>query len=234
MARLVYSCGNYLYSFLAIKYLPFKDSLLRLVEIAEGTIEIDGTNLQDLSLVNLRSIISVIPQEGLIFSGTLRTNLDPFNEYDDAILNSALRASHLLNSATSTNTHENFSLDTKISDQGTNLSLGQKSLISLARAIVKNSHILCLDEVTASADLMTDERIQLSIKKEFKDRTCLAIAHRIQTIIGYDRILIMDSGTVAEFGDPIGLFESKGIFNELCKEARTSLDQIRKAQSSKF
>lgn len=172
-------------------------AFLRLVELEKGTIEIDGFDISKIGLRDLRTRIAVLPQEPTLFSGTLRSNLDPFNQYDDARLWDALKRSYLVDE-TSTHTdphslapsghatpvgiepsdhHEHhklasrFTLDTTIEEEGGNLSLGQRSLVSLARALVKDSQIILLDEATASVDVETDAKIQATIMKEFAGRT---------------------------------------------------------------
>ncbi|KAF9046870.1 ABC transporter [Hymenopellis radicata] len=215
-------------------------ALYRLVELTSGSISIDGIDISTLGLADLRKSLSIIPQDALLFSGTLRSNLDPFNLHDDATLWDALRRSYLVESnkedrdspdATSTG---RFNLDTTIEDEGANLSIGQRSLVSLARALVKNSKILILDEATASVDYETDRNIQDTISKEFSDRTILCIAHRLRTIISYDRICVLDAGEIAEFDTPSRLFErSHGIFRGMCDRSSITLDDIKLASKLK-
>ena len=153
----------------------------------------------------------------MLFSGTVRTNLDPFNLHDDARLWDALRRSYLVPpvSGDATPAHSNrISLDSPVEPDGANLSVGERSLLSLARALVKDSKIVVLDEATsvyiallpalmtdptrsASVDLETDSKIQDTIQSEFTDRTLLCIAHRLRTILSYDRILVLDNGNIA-------------------------------------
>ncbi|GAW05470.1 ABC protein [Lentinula edodes] len=188
--------------------------LLRIVEFS-GLIKIDDVNISEIGLKDLRTKIAIIPQDPILFSGTVRSTLDPFSVYDDVRLWDALRRSFLIedrqsdDSATDIDESSNgyITLDTVIEPEGTNLSLGQRSLLSLARALVKDSRVVILDEATASVDLQTDKRIQDTIRSEFQDRTLLCIAHRLRTIIGYDRILVMDAGRVVEFDSPLALFQ---------------------------
>ena len=139
------------------------------MDVERGSrILIDGVDIANLSLLNLRSVISVIPQEALLFSGTIRSNIDPFGEHDDARLHHALRVSHLLDHDDSSEKPtagrlDNFSLDAIVETQGTNLSAGQKSLVSLARAVVKDCPIIVMDEATASTDVETDQKIRNTI-----------------------------------------------------------------------
>ncbi|KAJ7056631.1 ABC transporter [Mycena amicta] len=214
-------------------------ALFRLVELTSGSIVIDGVDISKIGLGDLRSGLAIIPQDPLLFSGTLRTNLDPFNLADDATLWDALRRSYLVDTVkresissepgTGTSTPTNkFTLDTVIEDEGQNLSVGQRSLVSLARALVKNTKVLVLDEATASVDYETDRKVQDTIAHEFQDRTILCIAHRLATIISYDRICVMDAGNIAEFDTPANLYQiPNGIFRGMCDHSSISLDEIR-------
>ncbi|KAF7327422.1 ABC transporter protein [Mycena kentingensis (nom. inval.)] len=220
--------------------------LFRLVELTSGSIIIDGVDISEIGLGDLRTKLAIIPQDPLLFSGTLRTNLDPFNLADDATLWDALRRSYLVDrtkresinseASTGTNTPVNkFTLDTVIEDEGQNLSVGQRSLVSLARALVKNSKVLVLDEATASVDYETDRNIQDTIAHEFKDRTILCIAHRLATIISYDRIMVMDAGRIAELDTPANLWQiPDGIFRGMCDHSSISLDDIKFARKARM
>ncbi|KAF7375201.1 Oligomycin resistance ATP-dependent permease YOR1 [Mycena sanguinolenta] len=213
-------------------------ALFRLVELTSGSIIIDGVDISKVGLGDLRNGLAIIPQDPLLFSGTLRSNLDPFNLADDATLWDALRRSYLVDpvkregsidegpSGASTPMNK-FTLDSVIEDEGQNLSVGQRSLVSLARALVKDAKILVLDEATASVDYETDRNIQDTIAHEFADRTILCIAHRLATIIGYDRICVMDAGQIAEFDTPARLFELGGIFRGMCDHSSISLEDIK-------
>ncbi|KWU44771.1 ABC transporter [Rhodotorula sp. JG-1b] len=210
-------------------------AMFRIVELSEGTIEIDDIDIRTLGLTQLRERLSIIPQEPLLFNGTIRSNLDPFGLYDDARLWDALRRSWLVDRTSGTDNvaeASRFTLDTPIEDEGANLSVGERSLVSLARALVRDSKIVCLDEATASVDLETDARIQATIRSEFRDKTLLTIAHRIQTILGSDRILVMDRGEISAFAPPLELFDRHdGIFYSLCVQSNISRDDILKAQA---
>jgi len=212
--------------------------LLRIVEFT-GLITIDDVNISNIGLKDLRTKIAIIPQDPILFSGTVRTTLDPFSVYDDARLWDALRRSFLVDERLSSesatdieDTNGQITLDTVIEPEGTNLSLGQRSLLSLARALVKDSRVVILDEATASVDLETDKRIQDTIRSEFQDRTLLCIAHRLRTIIGYDRILVMDAGSIAEFDTPLNLFRTQtSIFRSLCDRSSISLSDIKNSST---
>ncbi|KZT73163.1 hypothetical protein DAEQUDRAFT_808686 [Daedalea quercina L-15889] len=211
-------------------------ALYRLVELTSGSIVIDGVNISTLGLEDLRQSLAIIPQDPLLFSGTLRSNLDPFGYHDDARLWDALRRAYLVEdhkpgsidgTDESVSTGNRFSLDSPVEDEGGNLSIGQRSLVSLARALVKESKILILDEATASVDYETDRKIQDTIAVEFRDRTILCIAHRLRTIIGYDRICVMDAGGIAEFDTPANLFHRPdGIFRSMCERSTITLEDI--------
>ncbi|KAJ7221013.1 ABC transporter [Mycena haematopus] len=221
-------------------------ALFRLVELTSGSIIIDGVDVSKIGLGDLRSGLAIIPQDPLLFSGTLRSNLDPFNLADDATLWDALRRSYLVESVkhegsidegpSGASTPMNkFTLDSVIEDEGQNLSVGQRSLVSLARALVKDAKVLVLDEATASVDYETDRNIQDTITHEFADRTILCIAHRLSTIIAYDRICVMDAGQIAEFDTPARLFEIPGgIFRGMCDHSSISLDDIKMAAKVRF
>ncbi|GAA5895556.1 uncharacterized protein JCM6883_001546 [Sporobolomyces salmoneus] len=200
-------------------------ALFRMVGVSRGRITIDGIDISTLGLAQLREKLSIIPQEPVLFNGTIRSNLDPFSVYDDQRLWDALRRAWLVDRENATG-GSRFSLETRIEDEGANLSVGERSLVSLARALVKNSKIVVLDEATASVDLETDSRIQSTIRTEFKDKTLLCIAHRIATIIAYDRILVLSAGQVQAFDSPLALFDEGGEFYSLCMESKISRQDI--------
>ncbi|KAF9516365.1 hypothetical protein BS47DRAFT_1371770 [Hydnum rufescens UP504] len=204
-------------------------ALFRLVELSSGSIHIDGLDISKLGLRQLRSKISIIPQDPFIFSGTIRSNLDPFSQHDDARLWDALRRSHLVNSFDSEDEKSTprFTLDTTIEPEGSNLSVGERSLLSLARALCKDSQIVVMDEATASVDLETDSKIQETVLAEFSSRTILCIAHRLRTIIHYDKILVLDQGQAIEFDTPLNLFDRKdGVFRSLCEQSHIGRKEI--------
>lgn len=187
-------------------------SLMRLVESASGCIRIDGMDISQVQLQDLRSYISVIPQDPVLFSGSVRTNVDPFRDYTDSDIMTSLNRAHLHGKITS--------LDQEVSEGGTNFSIGERQLICIARALLRKSKIILLDEATASIDVKTDALIQESIKTEFSDCTCLTIAHRINTVMDSDRVLVMDAGRVAELDTVDNLLKSEGIFAGLVNEWR--------------
>lgn len=192
-------------------------ALFRLA-IVEGNIIIDDLDTEHINLQTLRSRISIIPQDPVLFSGTLRYNLDPFEEYDDYVLQNALKEVELNDTANIINR-----LEYKVMDRGGNYSIGQRQLICLARAIVRNNKILMLDEATANVDPQTDAVIQKTIRKKFSDCTVLTIAHRLNTIMDSDKIMVIDKGSVVEFDHPYVLLQnSKSVFYEMVNEAGES------------
>uniref|UniRef100_A0A2M4AD22 Putative abc transporter n=1 Tax=Anopheles triannulatus TaxID=58253 RepID=A0A2M4AD22_9DIPT len=164
----------------------------------DGTIEIDDIDTKTLGLRDLRSKISIIPQDPILFSGTLRSNLDPFEERKDDELWSALDQVELKEPVSS----QAGGLECRMSDGGSNFSMGQRQLVCLARAILRNNKILVLDEATANVDPETDKLIQTTIRTKFAHCTVLTIAHRLHTVMDSDRVLVMDAGRVVEFGHP--------------------------------
>lgn len=205
-------------------------ALFRLVELTSGAITIDGVDISTIGLADLREKISILPQDALLFNGTIRTNLDPFGVYDDQVLWDALKRSWLVDQDfTVAEEGEDakvpvgrFSLDSVVGDEGSNLSVGERSLVSLARALVKDSKIIILDEATAAVDVKTDALIQDTIRQQFSDKTLLCIAHRLRTILEYDRIVVMAAGNIAEVDTPIKLYRQRGIFHGMCERSSIS------------
>ncbi|XP_066120060.1 ATP-binding cassette sub-family C member 3 isoform X1 [Saccopteryx bilineata] len=189
--------------------------LFRILEAAEGKIYIDGLNVADIGLHDLRSQLTIIPQDPILFSGTLRMNLDPFGNYSEDDIWRALELSHLHTFVSS----QPAGLDFLCSEGGENLSVGQRQLVCLARALLRKSRILVLDEATAAIDLETDDLIQATIRTQFETCTVLTIAHRLNTIMDYTRVLVLDKGTVAEFDSPTNLIAARGIFYGMARDA---------------
>ncbi|XP_020828220.1 ATP-binding cassette sub-family C member 3 [Phascolarctos cinereus] len=190
-------------------------SLFRILEAAQGEIHIDGVNIASIGLHDLRSMLTIIPQDPVLFSGTLRMNLDPLGKYSDEEMWQALELSSLHKFVRS----QPEGLDFECSEGGENLSVGQRQLVCLARALLRKSRILVLDEATAAIDLETDDLIQATIRSQFKGCTVLTIAHRLNTIMDYTRVLVLDKGTIAEFDSPTNLIMARGIFYGMAKDA---------------
>ncbi|XP_067333226.1 multidrug resistance-associated protein 1 isoform X2 [Channa argus] len=189
--------------------------LFRIIESAEGHIFIDGVDIAKLGLHELRSRITIIPQDPVVFSGSLRMNLDPFDSYSDEDIWRALEFSHLRSFVSSLPNKLNH----ECSEGGENLSVGQRQLLCLARALLRKTKILVLDEATAAVDMETDNLIQSTIRSQFEDCTVLTIAHRLNTIMDYTRVLVLDKGEMAEFDSPSNLITQKGAFYKMAKDA---------------
>ncbi|KAJ8246363.1 hypothetical protein GJAV_G00266900 [Gymnothorax javanicus] len=189
--------------------------LFRLLEAASGEITIDEVKISDIGLHDLRSKLTIIPQEPVLFSGTLRMNLDPFEKYSDEEVWKALELSHLKKFVS----NQPSKLDLECSEGGENLSVGQRQLVCLARALLRKTRILILDEATAAIDLETDDLIQSTIRTQFEDCTVFTIAHRLNTIMDYTRVLVLDKGQISEFDTPTALISRKGIFYGMAKDA---------------
>ncbi|KAI1319870.1 P-loop containing nucleoside triphosphate hydrolase protein [Xylariaceae sp. FL0255] len=199
-------------------------TLFRLVEISAGRITIDGLDISTIGLHDLRSRLSIIPQDPTLFHGTIRSNLDPFSEHTDLELWSALRQADLVPADAQPGDKSDPSrlhLDSVVEEDGLNFSLGQRQLMALARSLVRGSRIIVCDEATSSVDMETDDKIQNTMAAGFKGRTLLCIAHRLRTIIGYDRICVMDAGKIAELGTPLELWDigESGIFRSMCERS---------------
>lgn len=171
--------------------------ILRLVELEKGSVSIDGVDLGTIGLHALRSRVAVIAQDPVLFSGTVRSNLDPFKLFSDQQLWDSLRRTKLASAVTS--------LEDVVSENGANYSVGQRQLLCISRALLSRAKIIIMDEATAAVDVETDAAIQRSIREEFEEATCLTVAHRINTIMDSDRILVMEAGRVAEFDSPANL-----------------------------
>ncbi|RDW76860.1 ATP-binding cassette transporter YOR1 [Aspergillus mulundensis] len=220
-------------------------ALFRLTELSSGKITIDDIDISTIGLQDLRSRLAIIPQDPTLFKGTIRSNLDPFNEHTDLQLWDALRKAHLIDaeptpnpnpistsaidapdSAPATNTAAKLTLDTPVDEEGLTFSLGQRQLMALARALVRNARIIICDEATSSVDFATDQRIQETMAQGFRGKTLLCIAHRLRTIIHYDRICVMDQGSIAEMDSPLELWERGGIFRAMCERSGISREDI--------
>ncbi|KAJ1725528.1 Transporter of the ATP-binding cassette (ABC) [Coemansia erecta] len=246
-------------------------AMFRFMEASAGRIMIDGIDISQIGVGDLRSRLTIIPQDPILFTGTIRSNLDPFNEHGDDELWLALRRAHLLGdddsastrptsrngtigesatgalvataaaddaeSASCSNSHIAVpasvgsqavvtlgrtitDLEMVVTENGSNFSQGQRQLIALARALVKRTRVIILDEATASVDFDTDAKIQTTIRNEFTDSTLLCIAHRLRTIVDYDKVLVLDQGQVVEYDTPYNLLKrSDGLFKHMCMKS---------------
>lgn len=204
--------------------------LFRLVEPI-GQVIIDGVDTKTLGLHELREKISIIPQDPTLFSGTIRQNLDPFKEYSDEDMWHALTSADL-DSAVKSMPGE---LDAVVTEGGSNLSVGQRQLLCLARALLKSNKILVLDEATANVDHETDELIQKTIKTGFTDCTVLTVAHRLNTIIDMDKVMVLDAGSIVEFDEPyILLKDPHGFFYSMVQQTGPEFEKMLHQMAESF
>jgi ATP-binding cassette subfamily C (CFTR/MRP) protein 1 len=196
-------------------------ALFRLIEPATGHINIDNLDTSSIGLLDLRRRLAIIPQDAALFEGTVRENLDPSHIHDDTELWSALDHARLKDHVA----NMDGGLEAKINEGGSNLSQGQRQLISLARALLTPSNILVLDEATAAVDVETDAMLQATLRSPlFNNRTIITVAHRLNTIMDSDRIIVLDKGEVVEFDTPSALFKKQGIFHSLMKQAGLEIE----------
>uniref|UniRef100_A0A8C5Z8N1 P-loop containing nucleoside triphosphate hydrolase protein n=1 Tax=Marmota marmota marmota TaxID=9994 RepID=A0A8C5Z8N1_MARMA len=198
-------------------------ALFRLLEPITGCIKIDGQDISKIDLVTLRRSITIIPQDPILFAGTIKSNVDPYDEYDEKKIFKALSQVNLISS------HE-------FEEGGLNLSQGERQLLFIARSLLREPKIILLDEATSSIDYDSDHLIQGIIRSEFNKSTILTIAHRLRSVIDYDRIIVMDAGEVKEYDRPSELLkDERGIFYSMCRDSGglELLKQIAK-QSSKM
>uniref|UniRef100_A0A8D2J1Z0 Multidrug resistance-associated protein 7 n=1 Tax=Varanus komodoensis TaxID=61221 RepID=A0A8D2J1Z0_VARKO len=191
-------------------------ALFRMVELSAGRIFLDNTDIHSVGLKQLRSRLAIIPQDPFLFSGTIRENLDPQGQHTDADLHHVLEQCHLQAVIT-----EMGGLDCELGERGKNLSVGQRQLVCLARALLTKAKVLCIDEATASVDQKTDRLLQEAIRQQFADKTVLTIAHRLNTILDSDRVLVMHAGKVAEFDFPAVLSQKQAsLFQHLLQSGQ--------------
>ncbi|KAK4219673.1 P-loop containing nucleoside triphosphate hydrolase protein [Rhypophila decipiens] len=200
----------------------FALAMLRFLYQRSGSITVDGLDIGRMRLRDLRSRITLIPQDPTLFLGTLRSNLDPLGQYDDDAVKLALRRVHLISSPGSNQTTMFDSLDLKISAGGLNLSQGQRQLVCLARALLTRSKVMVIDEATSSVDVATDALIQKSIRQEFHDSTLLVIAHRLRTVADFDKLIVIKDGKLCETGTPLELLNKKGHFWSMVQDSGES------------
>ncbi|WWD20615.1 hypothetical protein CI109_105091 [Kwoniella shandongensis] len=239
-------------------------TLLRFTDPSSGSIWLDGIDITKIGVDDLRSRITYIPQDAVLFSGTVRENLDPFKEHTDEELLDALsrvnlgpqdsrvpsrvasnarltalsaepaddsKAPSLAGSSTAVGGKVTITLTTEVSAGGSNFSQGQRQLVAMARALLRRSNLIIMDEATASVDFATDEAIQTAIRSEFKSSTLLTIAHRLSSVIDYDRLLVLSDGRIAEFDTPINLLRKDGsLFKSLCEKSGKYRDLYKAAE----
>lgn len=199
-------------------------TLFRILEPTAGSIIIDGIDITTIGLDDLRSKLAIIPQDPVLFIGSIRTNLDPFSQYTDADLWETLekviltfvqakKRTYILCKVHLKKLVEELpgKLESSVSENGENFSVGQRQLLCIGRALVRKPKILVLDEATASIDIETDELIQKTIRQSFANCTVLTVAHRLYTIIDSDKIMVMDKGKLVEFDSPKNLLQSDQI-----------------------
>ncbi|KAG2044379.1 P-loop containing nucleoside triphosphate hydrolase protein [Suillus americanus] len=194
-------------------------SLLRMIEASAGRIIIDGIDISTIGLEDLRSRITIVSQDVSLFSGTLRSNLDPFEEHTDQECWDVLERCHLTRLLSRAIEKGGFTLEMPIS-QGGSLSAGERQLVALARAVLRKTNIIIMDEATSQIDSRLDDQIQTTIREELSGALVITIAHRLKTIIDYDRILVLDAGEIVEFDKPkVLLTKVGGAFREMCRKS---------------
>ncbi|MFS7928459.1 putative ABC-type xenobiotic transporter [Helianthus anomalus] len=190
-------------------------TLFRIVEPTSGEIFIDGINISSIGLHDLRSRLSIIPQDPTMFNGTVRSNMDPLEDYTDDQIWEALDKCQIGDEVRS----KEGQLNATVTENGENWSVGQRQLICLGRVLLKKSKILVLDEATASVDTATDNMIQKTLREHFSDSTVIAIAHRITSVVKSDMVLVLNNGLVEEYDSPTALLEDKSSsFSQLAAE----------------
>ena len=188
-------------------------ALFRILELNKGNIRIDGIDISTLGLETLRKGLQIIPQDPTLFKGSVRLNLDLEDMFSDTQIWEALKMVGLDDYVSKLDSK----LESMVEEGGSNLSVGQRQLICLARAILAKPKILIMDEATASVDFEADRLIQASIKSNFQETTLLCIAHRVNTIADFDRILVLQDGRLADYDTPSVLLQREGLFSELSK-----------------
>lgn len=218
-------------------------ALFRALEADQGEILVDGVNIGGIGLQDLREKITIVPQDPTLFTGTLRSNLDPFDQYSDGQIFEALRRVHLIGdedtstpatpvSALASNKNIFLDLASSVAESGSNLSQGQRQLLCLARAMLKKPKVLVMDEATASIDYNTDSKIQETIRE--MRGTVVTIAHRLQTIVDYDKVLVLDKGEMVEYAHPWTLISDESTqFYSMCASSG-DLEILKKAAKKKW
>ena len=182
-------------------------ALFRIAPLSAGSVTIDGVDVGKLGLAEARRALCIIPQDPVLFCASLRFNVDPFGEYSDERIWSVLEQVGLKECVL-----ELGGLESALEEGGANLSMGNRQLVCVARALLRNPRILVMDEATSSLDAGADARLQAVIRREFAECTCLTIAHRLNTVVDADRICVLDQGEVKEVGSPSALWKKRGLF----------------------
>lgn len=207
----------------------FFQALLRLADAGtlSGRIAIDGVDIFSIGVEDLRRAVAVIPQEGTLFAGTLRYNLDPLGLYGDSDLFEALDMAQLKEVVARGDDQGKTGLDADVAEDGSNWSQGQRQLLCLARAALRRCKIALLDEATSSTDTATDTAMQAAIRTAFAGSTVLTIAHRMHTVADSDRVLVLDRGRVAEFDSPEALLARPGgsVYGALLRETTRGAEE---------
>ena len=199
-------------------------ALFRITEIFSGRVILDGIDVSKIGLDDLRTHIAIIPQDPVLFAGTIRSNLDPFSSYGDYEIESALDKVHMRDFVRS----QKDKLKYEVSEGGSNLSVGQRQLLCMARALLRKAKVIVMDEATASVDMETDALIQATIREQFHSSTVLTIAHRLATVMACDRVMVLGDGRVLEMGEPKALSEDPAtIFHEMTS-SRSSAEEMLK------
>ncbi|CCH60433.1 hypothetical protein TBLA_0C06400 [Henningerozyma blattae CBS 6284] len=214
-------------------------ALYRLREVESGRVMIDDVDVSKLNLTALRSRLAIIPQDPVLFQGSVRHNLDPFGEYDDDVLKNALmrctvgkfnktgnESTEGIDTDADNGLVGKFRLDQDVEENGCNFSVGERQVLALARALIRNSSILVLDEATAAVDAATDAHVQRLVAEAFKGRTVLCVAHRLDTILNYDRILVLENGKIIGLDTPKSLLDNNPVFHSMCKRAGITSDNF--------
>ncbi|KAK7794349.1 hypothetical protein R5R35_011282 [Gryllus longicercus] len=205
-------------------------ALFRLAWSVDGQLELDGVDTARVALQELRARLAVIPQDPVLFSGTLRRNLDPFDEFADVVLWQAVEEVELREALP-----EAAGLEARVAEGGSNFSVGQRQLVCLARALLRGARVLVLDEATANVDPRTDALIQRTLRRKFNDCSVITVAHRLNTVMDSDKVLVMDAGQVAEFDHPHLLLQRRGIFHSMVAETgRAMAEQLAKVAEEAY
>jgi len=199
-------------------------ALFRIVELTEGCIMVDGVDIAQIGLHDLRRRIGIIPQDPVLFTGSVRLNLDPLGLKTEKDVWASLKSVNMADYIASLPGE----LEYEVEENGRNFSVGQRQLLCMARALLEDNKILILDEATANVDSVSDKLIQRTVREAFRDRTVITIAHRLHTIIDMDRVMVMDAGDVVEFDSPHVLLQAEGsYFSRLVQDTGSSASVLR-------